>query len=184
MTATDVRTLMWCYSPLCRTAQQAIAFENHKKAGELIMSNQWFPKIEAFDGANKLAKQGAIGVVLFALMNLVGLLFAFYSSKSPVDQRAIDAEGMQDMVLGAFFVVPLLLFIAYRVYKGKGWLVAGLVLVWFIVEVGFKIAGGTTNVGWLFAYVALAAMMINGFRACWWLRKAEPHATQESSGIR
>jgi len=136
------------------------------------MSNNWFPTIEAQDDAKKLAKQGSGGVLLFAAMNFLGVLFAYYAKKSPVDARAIDVQGVQDYIIGAFIIIPLLLFFAWRVYKGKGWLVAGLVLTWFIAESLIKIAGGTTNLGWVFFYVAVAAMIFNGLRGCWWLRKS------------
>jgi hypothetical protein len=138
------------------------------------MSNTWLPAIETPEDAAKLAKQGAIGILLFAGMNLLGLLFVYFANKSPVDASAMDAQNIQDHLLGALIVIPVLLFFAWRVYKAKGWLVAGLVLIWFIFEVALKIAGGSTNIGWIFFYVAVAAMIVNGLRGCWWLRKAVP----------
>jgi hypothetical protein len=135
------------------------------------MANNWFPKIETSDGARKIAKQGTFGVLIFALMNLLGVLFAYYLNKSPIDQQAIDAQSVQEHIVGAFMVMPLLLFFAYRIYRGKGWIVAGVALTWFVAEAGLKIASGSTNVGWIFFYVVVAGMMLNGLRACWWLRK-------------
>lgn len=135
------------------------------------MSNQWFPKVEDSKAAKSCSKQGAAGVVVFAAMNLLGAAFAFFSSKSPVDAQAIDAQGIQDYIVGAFITVPVLLYFAYRIYQGKGWLAAGLVLLWFITETGFKVAGGSTNGGWVFFYMAIAAMIINGLRGCWWFRR-------------
>lgn len=136
------------------------------------MPNQWFPKIEVYEDAKKLAKQGGVGVLLFSALNLLGVLIAYYTNKSPVDASTLDAQGIHDHIVGAFIVIPLLLLFAWRIYRGKGWLVAGIALIWFVVEVVFKIAGGATNIGWMLFYVAVAAMMFNGFRGCWWLCKS------------
>jgi|GEM_PF-3466124 hypothetical protein len=137
------------------------------------MLDKWFPKIEAPDGARSLTKQGAIGILLFAGMNLLGVLFAVYAGKSPTDQSAIDAQEVQDYVVGNVILLPLLLFFAYRVYTGKGWFVGGLTLAWFIAEIGLKIAGGSTNIGWIIFYFFVVVGMVNGIRGCWWLRKRD-----------
>ena len=144
------------------------------------MTNPWFPTIQSIDDAKKLTRQGAFGVLLFAAMNLLGLFLAYYARQSPVDGHALDAQSIQDQVIGAFIVMPPLLFFAWRVYKGKGWLAAGLVLTWFVVEVSLKIAGGSTNVGWIIFYLAVAAMIFNGMRGCWWLRKSAPSSLSDT----
>jgi hypothetical protein len=147
------------------------------------MFNMWFPKIEKIEDigtATKLTKEGSVGVLMFALMNLAGVLFAYYYGNSPTDQQVLDEQDTQDYVLGAFIAIPLLLFFAYRIYRGKGWFVAGLVLAWFILEIGFKIVGGTTNIFWMIAYANVAILIFNGLRACWWLRKARTKNTEES----
>lgn len=133
--------------------------------------NQWFPKIEVHNDAKKLAKQGSIGVLIFSLLNLIGVLVAYYAHKSPTDLSALDMQGIQAYITGAFIVIPFLLLCAWRIYIGKGWLMAGIALVWFVLETAVKVAGGTTNVGWMFFYVGVASMIFNGLRGCWWLRK-------------
>lgn len=146
---------------------------------------KWFPKIEDMPGAKKLSRQGAYGLLIFAAMYALGIVFTLYFNQSPTDQQQLDAQAVQDQVLGSSLLIPFILFFAYRVFIGKGWLVAGLVLVWFLAEMLLKIASGSTNVGWLVFYVAVAAMMANGIRACWWLRTADldegssPHTDQQ-----
>ncbi|MCX7035814.1 MAG: hypothetical protein NT064_04425 [Proteobacteria bacterium] len=135
------------------------------------MTSQWIPKIESEEDAKKLTKQGAIGVLLFAAMNLLGVVLVYFASKSPVDGSTVNAQGVQQHLIGAFINIPILLFFAWRVYVGKGWLVASLVLVWLIVEVLFKLVGGTTNFGWMFFYFFLSVMLVYGVRGCWWLAK-------------
>lgn len=133
------------------------------------MSNQWFPEIEDEDGAKKLAKQGAISLCIFAAMNLLGGIFAIYASKGPMG-NALAAQEVQYQVIWTLIIVPLLLIFAYRVYSGNGWLVSGLALIMFSIEAVLKAVSGATNIGWIIFYLALGGMMLNGIRACWWLR--------------
>ena len=135
------------------------------------MLNKWFSKIDKVDEAKKATTQGAVGVLLFAAMNSLGALIAYYASRSPVDGSAIDAQAVWNQVVGTFVVIPLLLFFAWRIHNGKGWLVAALVLAWFTAEIALKVSGGTTNVGWMLFYVVVWAMIFNGARGCWWMRK-------------
>ena len=141
------------------------------KESSRAMLDKLSPKIETPDGARSLTKQGAIGILLFAGMYLVGIVVVLYTGKSVVDLRPIDAQGMQDRVIGSVVALTVLLFFAYRVYTGKGWFVAGLALALFIAEIGLKTYGGTTNVGWFIFYFFVAVAMLNGVRGCWWLRK-------------
>jgi hypothetical protein len=135
------------------------------------MFDTFFPKIEAPDVARNLSKQGAMGILVLAGMYLLGALIALFANKSPVNLSGIDAQQAQDQVIGAVFVLPVLLFFAYRVSTGKGLYVAGLTLAWFLAEIAMKIAGGSANFGWMIFYVSVAAGMVNGIRGCWWLRK-------------
>src|SRR5690606_23564160 len=107
--------------------------------------SKWFPKIDGIEDAKALTKKGAIGVLIFAAMNMLGLIFVLYLNQSPVNTGALDAQGVQDQIIGSVIIIPLLLFFAYRVYIGKGWIAGGLVLVWFVVEIALKTMGGTAN---------------------------------------
>ncbi len=135
------------------------------------MLKKWFPQITDSIAAKSLTKQGAGAVLIYAGMNIFGAVFTYFLSKSPVDARAFDSQQVLSQIIGNVMVSLLLLFFAYRVYKGKGWFAGGLTLVFFLIEIWFKIANGTTNIGWLLFYIAVTAMLINGIRGCWWMRK-------------
>lgn len=135
--------------------------------------SKWFPGIERREDAKGLAKQGAIGVLIFVAMNISGLFFAVYFNQSSVDGGALDAQGVQDQIVGTVILLPFLLFFAYRVYVGKGWIVGGLVLAWFALEITLKVIGGTANIGWIIFYAFVVGMLVNGIRACWWFRGAQ-----------
>lgn len=139
---------------------------------KLDIFSKWFPSIERKEDAKGLAKQGAIGVLIFSAMNILGMVFVVYLNQSPVDMGALDAQRVQDQINGSAILLPFLLFFAYRVYVGKGWIVGGLVLAWFVLEITLKIMGGTANIGWIIFYVFVVGMLVYGIRACWWLRRA------------
>jgi uncharacterized membrane protein len=136
------------------------------------MARKWFPPIANHDDALKMCKEGAIGVLAFATMNVAGVLFAIFAQKSAVSGRTISNDDVQSFLIGSALVIPLLLWLAYRIKQGRGWLASGFVLLWFLVEIGSKIANGTTNPGWLIAYAAIAAALANGIRGSWWVRRS------------
>ena len=135
------------------------------------MSNKWFPEIDGEESALKSSKQGAYGVLIFIAMNLIGVALVYFAEKSPVDGGNATQEDILNHILGASIIIPILLIMAWREFKGKGWLVSILVLLWFIVETALKVLGGTTNIGWVIFYIAVASMLINGIRGCWYIRK-------------
>lgn len=93
------------------------------------MLSKWFPAIATIEDAMKLAKQGAIGVLLFTAMNILGAVFAYFLSQNPNNAESLNAQGVREVVLGITFLIPFLLLFAWRIYKGKGWLVSGLVII-------------------------------------------------------
>jgi len=142
----------------------------------------WFAQIDSIDQARKAARQGGLGGLLFAASYVAGLAFAFLARTNPSDNQPLNGEALTNQLIGSILGTLIILFLAWRTSTGKGWLSAGAMLLFFVVEISFKVAGGTTNVGWMVAYVAVGAMMVNGLRACWWLRRKRPEtATMDNS---
>ena len=129
-----------------------------------------FPPVDTPSTAKRFAERGAYGVLVFVVMYLLGLLFAAYLNQDPVNLEPLDAQSARDQVIGSAILIPVLLLFAYRVFIGKGWLVAAIVLVWFAAETSWKVLSGSSNAGWIFFYVAVAALIANGLRGCWSLR--------------
>lgn len=146
------------------------------------MANKWFPPIDSPEQARKSANQGAVGLLIFTAMYLLGAAFAYFANRSPVDGQAASAVDIQNQVLGNLILVPFLLFFAYRVHKGKGWLACSLALLWFAAEALIKLASTPTNVGWIFFYFAVAALLVNGIRGCWWLRQKRKELVPATPG--
>lgn len=134
---------------------------------------KYFPKIDHSETARKLSKEGSYGVLIFVGMYVLGMVFAVFFNQDPMGLQPLDAQGVRNHVIGSAILIPIMMVFAYRVSVGKGWFVAGLVLVWFLVEITWKVASGSANVGWFVFYVAVAAMIVNGMRGCWWMRSAD-----------
>ncbi|MBK8188789.1 MAG: hypothetical protein IPK77_16900 [Cellvibrio sp.] len=134
------------------------------------MSNKWFPEIVNESTAKSLSKQGAYGVLIFIAMTLLGAAFVYFAGKSAVDGSSATPEDVLNQIIGTAILIPVQLVMAWRIYQGKGWLVSIVVLLWVIAGITLKIVGGTTNIGWLICYAAIATMMINGLRGCWHIR--------------
>jgi hypothetical protein len=140
---------------------------------QMELLKRYFPKVENADIAASLARQGAYGVIIFVAMYVVGLMVAAFFDLDPVNLQPLGVQDVRDQVIGSAIVIPILMAFAYRVFVGKGWLVAALVLAWFVGEASWKVASGSANAGWVIFYAAVAAMMVNGVRGCWWLRNRE-----------
>ncbi|MBK6740961.1 MAG: hypothetical protein IPG64_25505 [Haliea sp.] len=143
------------------------------------MSKKWFPKIDNEESAKEVAKQGAYGVLVFVAMTLLGAVFMYFAGQSPVDGSTTTQEDVINQIIGTIILIPIQLIMAWRIYKGKGWLASIIVLLWFIVEISLKIVGGTSNVGWFLFYIFIILMLVNGFRGCWYLRGASKNSEPE-----
>jgi hypothetical protein len=53
---------------------------------------------------------------------------------------------------------------------GKGWLVGSIVLLIFVIEIGFKLFSGFLGIGWYLFYFAIFMGVANGIRGARALR--------------
>jgi hypothetical protein len=147
------------------------------------MWDKWFPTLDSAESAKQAARQGGLGGLLFAGSYLIGIIFVAFFKTSPVDKSAVAGDDALYWMAASAVLTAAIFLLAWRVSTGKGWVSAGILLIWFVLEIATKIVGGTTNIGWMFAYAAVAAMLFNGLRACWWLRQASrpmPTRSQET----
>jgi hypothetical protein len=145
----------------------------------LAVLAKWFPPIDNRAKAAELSRQGALGVSLVTASYMLGAAFSYFFDLDMGTGEAFKSASDKGAALvGIIVTIPVLAVAAWRVYQGKGWLAAGLVGVLFLGDVIIKISTGTTNAGWMIAYVAVFGMLINGVRACWWLRAERQRSKQ------
>jgi GYF domain 2 len=82
----------------------------------------------------------------------------------PPDELFID--GMTGLVLAAAAAG-----LAYWLRKRNSAIAACILLVWFAVEVAFKVGHGKTNTWWLIAYCSLSLSLIASVRGARYLRR-------------
>ena len=138
------------------------------------MISKWFPKVDSEEVARDLAKQGAYAAIAFAAMTILGLIFAYSTNYSVSDRSQINTEDVTTMMWGGALVLPVQLFMAFRIYKGKGWLASIVLSLWFLLEIAIKILGGTASPAWFVFYLVIIGSLVNGFRACWYFRNNQP----------
>ena len=135
------------------------------------MFGAWFPKIDSTEVAMSQAKVGGYGGIAFLVLNLLGAAVIYFFSQSASTGESLSSEDVMAAMLGLSIVIPFLLFLTYRVFKGKGWLAAIVLITWFLIEITTKVASGTFNAAWMFCYLAILGSMVNGFRGCWYLKQ-------------
>lgn len=132
-----------------------------------------FAEIQDEDDAMTRAKGGGLGILLFSILSAAGVLYGLDKHESLLEESDPEARELILHVLRAMVIgwVLLLLFAAWRVFKGRGWFAGALVFVWYLVEMAFKYTGGGASIHWILFHFAVGAALFNGVRACWWLRK-------------
>ena len=130
--------------------------------------SRWFPDITDPDGLEEARKAGFWGACAFAAMNGIGIVFLFFTGRTP--NLGQPTSDITLPLLGIAFELVLVLVAAWRLKVGKGAFWGAAIVLLFIVEVVGKIAAGTTNVGWMIAYAAIMIALVNGVRGAWWRR--------------
>jgi hypothetical protein len=136
----------------------------------------WFGPIDDYASAKTAARNGAIAGLIFAGMYLLGALLIIFAGRSPTTGEAttdFEELGIYLVIIDAI-LTALILFLSWRVSTGRGYISAGLLLVWFVGECVMKALGGATSIGWIFFYLAVAATMFDGLRGCWLGRRVRP----------
>lgn len=77
---------------------------------------------------------------------------------------------MLGSIAGSVIELSLLLLCAWRFWIYRGAILGPICLLLYVVEIVLKITSGTTNIGWILAYLAIGAMIINGIRGAWSFR--------------
>jgi hypothetical protein len=131
--------------------------------------SKWFPDVSTPEGLEQGRKAGAIGALAFAAMNLLGLLFVLWAGHLP-GETVNGTAGQLSSLIGIGAELAVILFGAYRFWRGKGLIAGSIVLLLFAAEIVMKFLTGTASIVSILAYSAIGAAMINGIRSAWWRR--------------
>lgn len=130
--------------------------------------SKWFPDVSNYAGAKKALNGGVYACLVFAAMNVLGIVLTIFTGKLPSSGEAVTQLG--GAIFGILVEMSLALAAAWRFKKEKGLVWGSLVLVLFALEIFMKFTSGTTNVGWVIFYAAIFAGLVNGLRGAWAVR--------------
>jgi hypothetical protein len=137
---------------------------NPSEADTPTKKNGVFSPIPDLASAKQAAKAGAVGGFVFAGMYALGALLRYGAASHTQDEIILAV-----VIYGA--LVALILFLTWHVRSGRGFISAGLLLLWFVGESSLKVLGGSVHIGWAFFYLIIAGLLLQGLRGCWKVRR-------------
>lgn len=120
-----------------------------------------FPEITSMEDVMRLAKGGAIAGLIFIILILLDRLLGTLFIVSPVRQAHLFGGA-----LAAVFEIAIILFLASRVWSGRGSVSAILLMALFVIATMTHTRGGLFGFAWTAAYFGIGLMMLNAIRAC------------------
>ena len=128
--------------------------------------------IDGPDVARRYARQGAVGLIVFAAFHGVGAWHLLHYRRSLFNAQSLGAMSVLVQAATVVSFIPVLLLLAWRTYRGKAWLGASLVLAYYAVEVAAKAVGGAFRRPEIpLVHLAVVLLIAQGARACCWLRR-------------
>jgi len=108
----------------------------------------------------RLARGGGIaGLIFVALILLDGLL-------TVVSGGGGQFSGPHAMpLIGTGLEIAAILILTWRVWSGKAWASAILMMALFVMKAMTEIPGGLYGAAWIVAYFSAGLMMLNAIRA-------------------
>jgi len=108
----------------------------------------------------RLARGGGIaGLIFVALILLDGLL-------TVVSGGVGQFSGTHAMpLIGTGLEIAAILILTWRVWSGKAWASAILMMALFVMKAMTEIPGGLYGAAWIVAYFSAGLMMLNAIRA-------------------
>ena len=129
-----------------------------------------FPGIETLEDVLRLARGGGIAGLIFAALTLLDGLLAVYAGGPAVRGPLLSGgpDGLLHMapLIGTAIEIAAILFMTWRIWTGKGYVSAVLLMALFVAEAMTEIHGGIYGLGWVIAYFVAGLMMLNAIRAC------------------
>jgi class 3 adenylate cyclase len=127
-----------------------------------------FTPIVSFAEAKRVARRAAIVALIFAVMYVIGTVISLLGISPITGQRDPGLAAAHVFIL-IFNTIALLLilFLAWRISTGRGFVSAGFLFVWFVAEAATKVIGGSAGIGFGLAFFVMALFLGDGVRATW-----------------
>jgi hypothetical protein len=127
-----------------------------------------FRPITTFPEARRVARRAAIVAFIFAAMYVIAIYVTMQGFSPISGQRDPEITASLGIVTAINVIAMLLiLFLAWRVGTGRGFVSAAALLVWFVLEAVTKVIGGSAGIGFGLAYIVMILFLADGVRATW-----------------
>jgi hypothetical protein len=127
-----------------------------------------FVPIATFAEARRVARRAAIVALIFAAMYVIAIYVTMQGFSPISGQRDPEITASLGIVTVINVIAMLLiLFLAWRVGTGRGFVSAAALLVWFVLEAVTKVIGGSAGIGFGLAYIVMILFLADGVRATW-----------------
>lgn len=114
----------------------------------------------------RLAKGGAIAGLVFAALTLLDHLLITFSIAAPGAHKQAFSSSPAIQLTATGVEIAAILFLAWRVWSGRGFVSAILLMALFVMATMSGIRSGLFGLAWAAAYFGLGLMMLNAIRAC------------------
>ncbi|MBV9881953.1 MAG: hypothetical protein JO276_03000 [Sphingomonadaceae bacterium] len=128
----------------------------------------WWNDVETQHGAKGATRNGMFAALGFA--GILGITAVYLGVTGTLPRQNLDPLGRIIAMTFVGLEIAACLLAAWRFRMGKGWLAGGIVLLIFVIEIGFKLFSGFFGIAWYLLYFAIFMGLANGVRGAWALR--------------
>lgn len=127
---------------------------------------KFFPPIITVEDARNLAKRAGYAGLFFAGLIVLNAAILFFTTDTlPGFDDYMDPVERNSALVFMGIESVLVLLLSWRVWTGRGYVSGILLLILFVIEVGFKMATNPGSLFWIVFYAAIALYFVNGVRA-------------------
>lgn len=128
----------------------------------------WWKDVETYDGAKGATRGGMFAALGFVA--ILGITAVYLGVTGSLPQQNLDTVARIVTIIVLAIEIAAALLAAWRFRMGKGWLAGSIVLLIFVIEIGFKLFSGFLGIGWYLIYFAIFIGLANGIRGARALR--------------
>ncbi len=144
-----------------------MSYRGSDESDQSSTTHWYWPEFGTLEESYAVARK-AYGGWIFAGMIVLGTLVTYFSGKSLIDLKTPETSLLAAMI-GEIVELLFVLFAAYQMVTGRGWIISWFLLAIFAGESVTKILAGR-SFGWIFFYIGVGASLLAGARACWDIR--------------
>jgi Na+/melibiose symporter-like transporter len=151
--------------------------------GQFSDARNFFPIIDTHEDAIKCARNGGYAGFALAALSVLGAAFVYFARSDIATGGQLSQQQAIYNVAGILISIPFILFWAYRVYIGKGWISCVILILFVCLETVLRLVGGKFGFLNILIFVFIVVALINGFRGCRALKRLGPDQASDVPAV-